>query len=162
MHQATTVKWTPVMKRLLERIQDEAGMCCPASSPADYPAGVSVDDKGDVDKRRPGRDVGEVRHPQHVRRGGVELAIDVIAGRGAVLSLIVMRIGLPRIAPAEPISPISRSTVQRAARPILRSSTSSAPSPTPINVISSRATSPDTELARASGKGSLRSATGAA
>lgn len=40
------------MKLLLARIQDEAGMCCPAGTPADYPAGANVNDEGDVDEPR--------------------------------------------------------------------------------------------------------------
>ena len=59
---------------------DEAGMFCPAGAPVDDPAGVGMDDEGDVDEPCPGCDVGEVRHPQHVRCRGVELPVDVIAG----------------------------------------------------------------------------------
>lgn len=63
----------------------------PAHPPADDAAGIGVDDKGDIDEAGPGRDVGEVGDPQHVRRRGIELAIDVtqrarralVAERGA-------------------------------------------------------------------------------
>ena len=79
MNQAATVDRPAVMKRLLERIQDEAGMCCPAGTPSDDPAGIGVDDEGDIDEPCLSRDVGEVRRPQHVRRWGVELPVDVIA-----------------------------------------------------------------------------------
>ena len=64
--QNTTVNRPAVMKRLLERIQDKARICCPAGPPSDDPASVGVDDEGDVDEPRPGRDVGKVRHPRHV------------------------------------------------------------------------------------------------
>ena len=103
-----------IMQRLLERIQHEAGMRRPAGAPADDPAGVGVDDEGDVDKARPGRDVGEVRHPKPVRRWSTELAVDVIerARRRLVADRGAHR--LPRITPAKPISRISRATVQRA------------------------------------------------
>lgn len=50
----------------------------PAHPPADDPSRIGVDDKGDIDEARPGRDVGEVGDPQHVRRRGMELAIDVV------------------------------------------------------------------------------------
>lgn len=49
-----------------------------AGSPADDPPGVGIDDEGDIDEPRPGRDVGEIRHSQHVRRWRAEPAIDVI------------------------------------------------------------------------------------
>lgn len=48
------------MKRLLQGIEDEAGMCRAAGSPANDPPGVGIDDEGDVDEPRPGRDAGEV------------------------------------------------------------------------------------------------------
>lgn len=63
MSQAATVDPPALMKRLLERIQDEAGMCCPVGTPSDDPAGIGVDDKGDVDETAPSHDVGKVRHP---------------------------------------------------------------------------------------------------
>src|SRR6202021_345715 len=46
------------------------GMRRPAHPPADDPAGIGVDDKGDIDEAGPGRDVGEVGDPQHVRPPG--------------------------------------------------------------------------------------------
>ena len=63
---------------LFQRVEHEAGMRRPAHPPADDPSRIGVDDKGDIDEARPGRDVGEVGDPQHVRRRGMELAIDVI------------------------------------------------------------------------------------
>lgn len=36
------------------------------------------------------------------------------SGRGTILSLMVVRTGLPRITPAKPIARINRATVQRA------------------------------------------------
>ena len=46
-----------------QSVQDEAGMRRPAHPPADDPAGIGVDDKGDIDEAGPGRDVGEVGDP---------------------------------------------------------------------------------------------------
>ena len=86
----------------------------PAGPPANDAPSIGIDDEGEIDEPRPGRDAGEVRHPQHVRRWRGELAVDVIKRAGASLSLIVVRTGLPRITPAKPISRISRATVQRA------------------------------------------------
>ena len=53
-------------------------MGCPADPPAHDVAGVNVDDEGDIDKARPCRDIGEVRHPQPVGSGAAELAVDVV------------------------------------------------------------------------------------
>ena len=58
---------------LLQRVEDEAGMRRPLTPPADDTAGVGVDDEGHVDEARPGRDIGEVGEPEHVRRRRVEL-----------------------------------------------------------------------------------------
>jgi len=84
--QTATMDWAPVMDRLFQGIQHEAGMRRPARPPAYDIAGVDVDHEGDIDEPRPGRDVGGVRDPQHVRRRGMELAVDLIerARRGLV------------------------------------------------------------------------------
>ena len=50
----------------------------PANPPADDPAGIGVDDKSQIDEARPGRHVSEVGDPEHVRRRGMELAVDVV------------------------------------------------------------------------------------
>src|SRR6187551_3553518 len=46
--------------------------------PADDPAGIGVDDKGDVDEAGPGCDISEVGEPKDVRPWRLELAVDVI------------------------------------------------------------------------------------
>lgn len=51
------------MDRLLEGIEDEPRMRRSADAPADDPAGIGVDDEGDVNEPFPGRDIGEIRHP---------------------------------------------------------------------------------------------------
>ena len=58
----------------------------PAYPPADDPAGIGVDDEGDVDEAGPGRHIGEVGEPEHVRARRMELTVDVIEGarRGLV------------------------------------------------------------------------------
>ena len=58
--QATTMDRAPIMDRLFEGIQHEAGMRRPAHPPAHNIAGVDVDHEGHVDEPRPGRDVSEV------------------------------------------------------------------------------------------------------
>lgn len=56
------------MDRQFQGIQHEVGMRRPAHPPAHDIAGVNVDYEGYVDDPYLGRDVSEVRHPQHVRR----------------------------------------------------------------------------------------------
>ena len=50
----------------------------PAGPPANDPPSIGIDDEGGIDEPHPGRDVGEVRHPQYIRRGRGKLAVDVI------------------------------------------------------------------------------------
>jgi len=85
-------------------------MSRPAGPPADDPPSIGIDDEGDVDEPRPGRDVREVRDPQHVRRWRVKLAVDVIERAWCRL----VADGRAHRPPAKPISRISRATVQRA------------------------------------------------
>lgn len=65
----------PIMKCLLKGIEDKARLCRPARPPADDATSEDVDDKGHVDEALPGRDIGEIRNPQPVRRRGFELAV---------------------------------------------------------------------------------------
>ena len=79
------------MQRLLQRVEHEAGVGRALTPPADDPPGEGVDDEGDVDEAGPGRDIGEVGHPQRVRPRRLELPVDPSSGHGAALSLIVVR-----------------------------------------------------------------------
>ena len=102
------------MQRLVERVQDEAGMRAPTGSPADDPASVGVDDENDVDEPRPRRDIGEVRYPQHVRRRRTELPVDPVERAWCCL---VADGGAHRLAAdhaSQAIACIRRVTVQRA------------------------------------------------
>src|SRR6202158_3586250 len=66
------------MQSLLESIEHEAGMCRSRNTPADDAPGVGIDDKGDVDEARPGRDIREVRDPQRVRPRCLELPVHAV------------------------------------------------------------------------------------
>jgi hypothetical protein len=66
--------------RLLEGIEAELGPKGLRALPADDHAGVDVDDEGHVAKARPGRDIGEVRHPEPVRLRSAEVALDEVGG----------------------------------------------------------------------------------
>src|SRR3546814_12497547 len=78
LNHAAAMNRPAFVSRLLKRIQHEAGIRRPAGAPADDPPGVGIDDKGDIDEPRRGRDIGEVRYPKHVPRWRVEPAVDVI------------------------------------------------------------------------------------
>ena len=65
---------------VLDGVQDQCGVHGGGGPPADDPPGVGVDDERDIDPARPGRDIGKVRHPKHIRRCRVELAIHQITG----------------------------------------------------------------------------------
>lgn len=70
--------WPPTVDRLLEGIEHKAGMCRPAHPLAHHRASIDVDHEGHIDKPCLGRDVGEVGDSQHVQRGRMELAVDLI------------------------------------------------------------------------------------
>ena len=78
MHEPAAMDGPSIVQGLLQSIEHEAGMRRPAHPPADDPAGIGVDDEGHVDEAGPGRDIGEVGDPEHVRRRGMELAVHVI------------------------------------------------------------------------------------
>jgi hypothetical protein len=64
--------------RLLEGIEAKLGSKRRRALPADDHAGVHVDDERHIAKARPGRDIGQVRHPEPVRLRSPEVAVDEI------------------------------------------------------------------------------------
>ena len=78
MHQPALAPRPPVVQSLLQSIEHEARVGRARHTPADDTPGVGIDDKGDIDKARPGRHVGEVRDPERVRPRCLELPIDVV------------------------------------------------------------------------------------
>ena len=80
MDETAAARRSAIVERLLECIEDEAGMGRAARPPPDDPSCERVDDERDVDEPHPGRDIGEVRDPEHVGRWRAELPIDVITG----------------------------------------------------------------------------------
>ena len=87
MHEAAAMDRPSLVQGLLQRVEHEAGVCSPEYTPADDPPRMGVDDEGDIDKARPGRDVGKVREPEPVGRRRVEHPVDMVqrAGRSLVL-----------------------------------------------------------------------------
>ena len=63
MDEAAALDGPAVVERLLQRIEHEAGVGRARHPPADDAPGKGVDDEGDVDEARPGRDIGEVATP---------------------------------------------------------------------------------------------------
>ncbi|TCP99706.1 hypothetical protein C8J34_1413 [Rhizobium sp. PP-F2F-G36] len=78
MHKAATMSGTPIMKSLLQGIEDKASMRRPARPPSNDATSKDVDDKGHVDKTLPCGDVGEVRNPQPVWCWAFELAVNPV------------------------------------------------------------------------------------
>ena len=68
MDQPRALDWAAFMDRLFECIQNKSRMWGGADAPADDLAGIGVDDESDINEPSPGCDIGEIRHPQHVRR----------------------------------------------------------------------------------------------
>ena len=67
-----------IVDSLLQSVENEARVRRSADPPAHDVAGIDVDHEGDVDEPRPGRDVGKVRDPQHVRCRRMELSVDLV------------------------------------------------------------------------------------
>jgi hypothetical protein len=59
------------MQRLLQGIEDEAGLGAARFLPADDPPGEGVDE-GDVDKAGPGGEIGEVGNPESFGRSALK------------------------------------------------------------------------------------------
>jgi hypothetical protein len=86
MYEPAAMDRLPIMQGLFQRIEHKACVRRARGSPTHDPAGIGVDDEGDVDKAGPRRDISEVGEPKDVRPRRLELAIDVIqrAWRGLV------------------------------------------------------------------------------
>ena len=74
----TAMDGSPIVKRLVQGIEDEARMGGPACPPTDDTASEGVDHKSHVDETLPGRHIGEIRKPKHIRRGCLKVAIDAV------------------------------------------------------------------------------------
>src|SRR3954447_23443018 len=100
VHETATLDGPARVQGLLERVEHEAGVRRPAHPPADDATGIGIDHEGHVDEARPGRHVGEVGDPEHVRARGLELPVDAIewARRGLVADR-----GPHRLAPHGPL-----------------------------------------------------------
>jgi hypothetical protein len=66
------------MKRLLQRVENEARRGGPACSPADDSSGIDVDNECDRDETAPGGDVGKIGPPKLVRPVGGELPVHLV------------------------------------------------------------------------------------
>jgi len=75
VNQPATVNWPPIMKRLIECIENETRMGSPTCPPTDDAASKGIDYERDVNEALPGRHIREIRKPEHVRFGSVELSV---------------------------------------------------------------------------------------
>ncbi|MNL09422.1 hypothetical protein D3C87_1301820 [compost metagenome] len=78
MHEAAAMRGTPIMKCLLQGIEDKACMCRPARPPSNNATGEDVDHEGHVDEALPSGDIGKIRNPQPVWCWGFELAVHAV------------------------------------------------------------------------------------
>ena len=104
------------MKRLLQRVENEAGVSRDvADPPADNAASVGDRDRR-LRRRMPGWRGKPLKSETHSRfgRGARNWRLTRSSGHGAALSLIVVFTRLPRMTPCRPILRMSRATVQRA------------------------------------------------
>ena len=67
--------------RHVQRVKDELGFQTVPHSPADDPAGESIEHDGQIQEPGPGRHVGDVGNPENIRRIGIEVPVNQIAGR---------------------------------------------------------------------------------
>ena len=106
-----------IVERLLQSIQDKAGVSGARHPPAHDAASEGVEDEGHIDEALPRRDIGEIRDPQGIRTRCLELPIYPVGrlsrlragtaaaarGHGGARSRSVVRTPLPRVTPRSPI-----------------------------------------------------------
>jgi hypothetical protein len=97
-----------------QRVEGQVGAQAAGQLPPEDPAGVHVDDEGDVHPAGEGPAVGDVGNPQLIGHGRGERAIDQVGAGGRVGPGTVVRGPLARLIPRSPAARISRATVQRA------------------------------------------------
>ena len=102
VHQGAVTLAPTRVQRLLQGIEDEVGLHRTADPPTDDAPREDIDHEGHVHEALPGRDVGEVRHPQLVRPIGLELPVHPIQ---RARRLGGGHRGAHRLAPASPLQP---------------------------------------------------------
>src|SRR5215204_2636137 len=89
-------------ERLLQCVQDQVGVHRAGHAPADDASRKDIDDECHVDEPRPSRDVSKVGHPQLIRSGRAELALDQVC---RTINAVLTDRG-PALAPAhDPLQP---------------------------------------------------------
>ncbi len=68
VNQSATMDGPPIMKRLVEGIENETRMGRPACSPTDDAASEGIDHERDVNKALPSGHIREIRKPEYVGR----------------------------------------------------------------------------------------------
>jgi len=80
------VRRSALPKRHVQGIEHQLGGEAGRHRPADDPTAEGVEHHRQVKKAGPGRDVGQVGHPQGIRPIGAEVAVDQIRRLAAVIS----------------------------------------------------------------------------
>jgi len=75
----------PAPDRHVEGLEDEIRCFVGPDRPAEAETAVGVGDHGDVAGALPGRELGEVRHPQAIGAVDAEVAADEVGGERALL-----------------------------------------------------------------------------
>lgn len=112
VNQSATVHGPPIMKRLIECSENETRIGSPTCPPTDDAASKGIDHERD--EALPVGHIREIRKPEHVWRGYMEVAVHAVERQGAALSDTQVLMGSRRVMPSSPITLISRATVQRA------------------------------------------------
>src|SRR6266540_2662984 len=75
------VFWAPLVVRHLERVEDQGRLQMRCHCPADDAAAEGVENYGQIEKASPRRNVGDVSHPELVRRAGGKFSLHKITCR---------------------------------------------------------------------------------
>src|SRR5215469_7322317 len=100
----------PLLKRQVQRLEHQLGAQMGLHRPAHDPAAENVEHHRQIEEAGPGGDIGYIRYPQTIGRGGAEVALDQIRRRPR---LVIAHSGdhpLARLTPQSLAARISRAT----------------------------------------------------
>ena len=82
MDQSALQNRPSIMQSLLESIENEVCLGGPREPPSHDAISECVDNEGHVNKALPGRHIGKITDPQHVRRWRPELTVHLVTRTG--------------------------------------------------------------------------------
>ena len=100
----------PRRQRHVQSIEHQLAGKCRRHRPADNAAAERIEHDGEIEKACPGRNVGDVGHPQPIRRFRREVALDQVGRLAAAILDAWSYTNLRRLTPARPACVISRAT----------------------------------------------------